>query len=106
MDSRRPASRGTSQVYTDVFTLGVMTTMQLDWTEEELLATHDTAEPLVCGGVRSHGGLDDDGAYVSPRTKNRRPAVAAWEENRAEQFGTPMVGIAQSEGPEAYPIVG
>src|SRR5436309_3188505 len=61
MDSRRPASRGTSQVYTDAFTLGAMTTMQLDWTEEELLATHDVAEPLVCGGVRCHGGFDDEG---------------------------------------------
>src|SRR5437762_11768279 len=93
MDSRRPASRGTSQVYTDVFTLVVMTTMQLDWTEEELLTTHPVAEPLVCGGVRCHGGFDDDGAYVSPRTQNRWPAITAWEENRAKEFGTPVLDI-------------
>src|SRR3954453_13144352 len=105
IDSRRPASRGTSQVDTDAFTLAAMTTMQLAGTEEELLATHPVAEPLVCGGVRCHGGFDDDGAYVSPRTKNRWPAITAWEEHRTEQFGTPMLDIALSEWPEHYPSV-
>ena len=80
-----------------------MTTMQVDWTEEELLATHDVAEPLVCGGVRCHGGFDEDGAYVSPRTKNRWPAIEAWEAQRVEQFGTPVLDIALSEWPEHYP---
>src|SRR5437764_9122482 len=105
MDSRQPASRGTSQLYTEAFTLAAMTTMQLDWTEEELLATHSVTEPLVCGGVRCHGGFDDEGAYVSPRTKNRWPAITAWEEHRAEEFGTPMLDIALSEWPEPYPNV-
>src|SRR3954466_9210571 len=103
IDSQRPASRGTSQVYTDAFTLAGMTTMQLDWTEQELLATHPVAEPLVCGGVRCHGGFDDDGTYVSPRTKNRWPAITAWEAQRVEQFGTPVLDIALSEWPEHYP---
>src|SRR3954470_9884807 len=103
MDSRRTASRGTSQMYTDAFTLAPMTTMQLDWTEEELLTTHPVAEPLVCGGVRCHGGFDDDGAYVSPRTKNRWPAITAWEEHRSKEFGTPVLDIALSEWPEHYP---
>src|SRR3954465_534179 len=105
MDSRRPASRGTSQVYRDAFTLAGMTTMQLDWTEEELLATHPVAEPLVCGGVRCHGGFDDNGPDISPRTKNRWPAIEAWEKQRVEQFGTPVLDIALDAWPEHYPNI-
>ncbi len=46
-------------------------TDQLEYTETELLESHDFAEPLIAGGVRCHGGFDDDGTYVSPRTKPR-----------------------------------
>src|SRR5436190_23140516 len=68
MDSRRSASRGTShtvQVYTRLYTLRPMTTSttpttQLQWTEEELLATHPVEEPLVAGGVKCHGGFDEN----------------------------------------------
>src|SRR3954466_11103873 len=105
IDSQRPASRGTSQVYTDAFTLAGMTTMQLDWTEQELLATHPVAEPLVAGGVRCHGGFNDDGTYVSPRTKNRWPAIEAWKEQRSERFGTPLLDIELDAWPEHYPNV-
>ena len=52
-----------------------MDTMQLEWTEPELLATDDVAEPLIAGGVRCHGGFAADGRYVSPRTKDRVPAI-------------------------------
>ena len=38
------------------------------------------AEPLIAGGVRCHGGFDDDGTYVSPRTRFRVPAIEAWQE--------------------------
>jgi hypothetical protein len=82
-----------------------MTTAQLEWTEEELLATHPVSEPLVAGGVRCHGGFADDGTYVSPRTKNRWPAIGAWKENRAEQFGTPLLDIQLDAWPEHYPNV-
>src|SRR3954468_7216693 len=43
-----------------------MTTAQVTFTETELLADHDIAEPLIANGVRCHGGFDEDGSYVSP----------------------------------------
>lgn len=82
-----------------------MTTLQTEWTEEELLASDPVSEPLVAGGVRCHGGFDDDGNYVSPRTKNRWPAIDAWKEQRAEQFGTDLLDIPLDRWPENYPNV-
>jgi hypothetical protein len=83
-----------------------MTTRQVEFSEGELLASHDYAEPLIAGGVRCHGGFDDDGSYVSPRTRNRVPAIEAWQEQRAEQFGTELLDIPMETWPEHYPNVG
>ena len=69
----------------------VRPTIPLTWTDDELLAEHDVTEPLVAGGVRCHGGFDADGAYVSPRTKNRVPAIEAWQQSHREQFGTEIL---------------
>jgi hypothetical protein len=82
-----------------------MTTMQTEWTEEELLASDPIAEPLAAGDVHCHGGFDEDGNYVSPRTKNRWPAIDAWKEQRAEQFGTELLDIPLDRWPENYPNV-
>ncbi|GIU85152.1 MAG: hypothetical protein KatS3mg008_1927 [Acidimicrobiales bacterium] len=82
-----------------------MTTRQVDYTPEELLASHDYAEPLVVGGVRCHGGFDDDGNYVPPRTLHRWEAIKAWDEQRAEQFGTPKIDIPVDSWPEHFPNV-
>lgn len=82
-----------------------MTTEQVEFTEEELLASHDYAEPLVVGGVRCHGGFDDDGTYVSPRTKHRWPAIRAWDEQRLEQFGTPKLDVPLETWPTNFPNV-
>src|SRR6476659_2827634 len=82
-----------------------MTTAQVTFTEDELLTSHDYAEPLIAGGVRCHGGFDDDGVYVSPRTRNRVPAIEAWEAQRAEQFSTPRLDVALETWPEHYPNV-
>ena len=101
----------TLSVYTHEYTLDDMTldsastTTQTEWTEQELLETHAVAEPLIVGGVRCHGGFDDDGTYVSPRTKNRFPAIDAWKAKRATEFGTPLLDIALSTWPETYPNV-
>ncbi len=82
-----------------------MTTKQVEFTEDELLASHDYEEPLVIGGVRCHGGFDEDGAYVSPRTAHRVAATEAWDEQRAEQFATPKIGIPIDTWPENFPTV-
>lgn len=80
-----------------------MTTLQTEWSEDELLASHRYAEPLIVDGVRCHGGFDESGTYRSPRTRNRPAAIAAWQEQRAEQFSTPLVDIDLASWPENYP---
>jgi hypothetical protein len=82
-----------------------MTTAQVEYTESELLLSHDYAEPLVAGGVRCHGGFDDEGRYVSPRTRLRGPAIEAWEHQRVEQFGTPVLDVPIDSWPEHFPNV-
>jgi hypothetical protein len=63
----------------------VAMTDQLVCSPEELLASHDYEEPLVVDGKRYHGGFTSDGAYVSPRTLHRWPAIGAWQRRlRAE----------------------
>ena len=82
-----------------------MTTVQTDYTAAELLADHDFAEPLVVGDIRCHGGFLDDGTYMSPRTKNRWPAIRAWEEQRGRTFGTPILDVPLETWPENFPTV-
>ncbi len=82
-----------------------MTTTQTEFTESELLADHAITEPLVVGGVRCHGGFDEDGAYVSPRTKHRWPAIRSWEAQRIGQFSTPVLDVPLETWPENFPTV-
>ena len=82
-----------------------MGTEQLTFTEAELLATHDVTEPLIAGGILCHGGFDADGHYVSPRTKHRAPAIAAWQDAHRERFGTELLDVALETWPEHYPNV-
>jgi hypothetical protein len=80
-------------------------TAQLDYTEAELLTTHDITEPLIAGGVRCHGGFDETGAYVSPRTRNRWPAIEAWQAEHTATFGTELLDVPLETWPEHYPNV-
>lgn len=82
-----------------------MTTSQIDFTEHELLADADIKEPLIAGGVRCHGGFDDQGDYVSPRTKHRVPAIKAWQEKHTAEFGTEIIDLPLETWPENYPNV-
>ena len=70
-----------------------MGTAQVEFTEEELLADLTVAEPLIAGGVRCHGGFDDEGRYVSPRTKFRLPAITAWGEQNSARFSTELLDV-------------
>jgi hypothetical protein len=82
-----------------------VTSSQTDYSAHELLESHRYAEPLFAGGIRCHGGFDDDGRYVSPRTVHRVPAIEAWEEARAEAFGTPQLDIPLDRWPAPVPNV-
>lgn len=79
--------------------------LQLEYTPEELLADDPVVEPLVVGGVRCHGGFDEDGRYRSPRTRHRAPAIAAWQANHAAQFGMPLLDVPLGTWPPNYPNV-
>jgi hypothetical protein len=79
--------------------------LQLEWTEDALLATDEIDEPLVVGGVRCHGGFDADGAYRSPRTRNRAPAIDAWQRQHTATFDTELIDVPLSTWPETYPNV-
>jgi hypothetical protein len=82
-----------------------MTALQVEWSRQELLASDPVVEPLVAGGARCHGGFDEDGRYVSPRTRNRIPAIEAWQAQREQDFGTPLLDVPLSSWPENYPNV-
>jgi hypothetical protein len=82
-----------------------MSNLKVEWSESELLATGDVAEPLIAGGVRCHGGYTADGAYVSPRTKYRVPAIESWQQSHREQFGTEILSAPLDLWPEVFPSV-
>ncbi|MCX7619582.1 MAG: hypothetical protein N2037_01910 [Acidimicrobiales bacterium] len=80
-------------------------TEQVEFSTEELLMSHDYAEPLVVNGVRCHGGFDEEGNYVSPRTLYRAPAIEAWEAKRRADFGTDPLDVPIDAWPENFPNV-
>lgn len=83
----------------------LMDESQLSYTEAELLADDDIAEPLFAGGVRCHGGFDDDGTYVSPRTRFRRPAISAWGRHHCNNFSTSLLDVPLERWTRTIPNV-
>ena len=79
--------------------------MQLTYDEAELLASHRYEEPLIASGVLCHGGFDENGAYVSPRTLHRSPAIEAWQANHGATFGTALMDVPLETWPNHYPNV-
>ena len=82
-----------------------MTTAQLEFAQDELLADVPIAEPLFAGGLRCHGGFDEDGTYVSPRTLHRRPAIDAWGAAHRETFGTELLDVPIERWERTFPNV-
>jgi hypothetical protein len=77
----------------------------VEFTEGELLANVDVVEPLIAGGVRCHGGFDEDGTYVSPRTKFRAPAIEAWAAQNCELFSTEIIDVPLERWAKTFPTV-
>ncbi|MGH6873165.1 MAG: hypothetical protein ACREHE_16845 [Rhizomicrobium sp.] len=53
---------------------------RLTYSTAEILADHPYAKPHLEAGYKLHGGFGADGAYLSPRTLNRWPAIRAWND--------------------------
>jgi hypothetical protein len=85
--------------------MSVMSDLQLEYTARELLMTASIAEPLMAGGVRCHGGFDESGAYVSPRTRFRVDAIKAWQRNHLDNFNTDLLVSPLDTWPRHYPNV-
>lgn len=81
------------------------TTVQVHFTEAELLADHPGLEPLLAGGRRCHGGFDADGTYRSPRTLNRVPAIEAWQERHRQETRSELLEVDLESFPAHYPNV-
>ncbi|HUD52118.1 hypothetical protein [Parvibaculum sp.] len=63
---------------------------KLNYTWDELMASHAYARPQEEAGYRLHGGFDEKGEYIPPRTLNRWPAVKAWAEQLTAR-GWPLI---------------
>ncbi|HEY0105455.1 MAG TPA: hypothetical protein VGB91_05170 [Rhizomicrobium sp.] len=63
---------------------------KLVYSRDEIMADHAYARPQIEAGYRLHGGFDAAGTYISPRTLNRWPAVAAWQ-GQLESRGFPVI---------------
>jgi hypothetical protein len=77
---------------------------RVDYTPEELLSEPEVSAPLIANGVLCHGGFDQSGAYLSPRTPQRWPAIQAWQQ-QLRQAGVPLIAIDEGLLPPQYPSV-
>lgn len=59
----------------------------LRFTRDELLRSHEYARPQVEAGHRLHGGFDEAGNYIPPRTLVRKRALDAWTEQLRARGG-------------------
>ena len=75
-----------------------------EYSFEELLDDGGYEEPLIANGVRCHGGFDQAGAYRSPRTIYRRPAIAAWQQSLRDAGGD-LIDVSKDLIPPQYPNV-
>ncbi len=63
---------------------------KLNYSRDELMASHAYAQPHEEVGYKLHGGFDAAGTYISPRTLNRWPAVKAWQDQLTGR-GFPLI---------------
>ena len=67
---------------------------QLTYERDDLLASHDYAEPHVVAGRTLHGGMLADGTYQPPRALVREQALDGWEAALRQRGGAPFPASA------------
>jgi len=67
----------------------------LVYSREDLLADHPYKQTQEEAGYKLHGGFTADGAYHSPKTLNRWPAVKAWQA-QLKNRGWPLIDASQT----------
>ncbi|MBO6658934.1 MAG: hypothetical protein JJ934_18725 [Pseudomonadales bacterium] len=58
---------------------------KLVYTKQELEAENEYTTPHVECGLKLHGGFNQEGHYLSPRTKHRWDAINAWQQQLHER---------------------
>jgi hypothetical protein len=76
--------------------------MRYEFSFDEILSEHEYERPLVVDGVRCHGGFVD-GRYVSPRTRERPGAIAAWQSRLPEGELDAVLDPISARIPPHYP---
>jgi len=83
-----------------------MSDLKLIYTQDEIEQDHPYAKPQVEAGLKLHGGFDEQGTYISPRTLHRWPAIKAWRQNLNNR-GFPLLKadteLLQNENHPNYP---
>src|SRR5437660_8258622 len=78
---------------------------RLDFSYDEILQNPLYERPLIVKGVRCHGGFDKEGAYRSPRTVWRVPAIKAWQGQHLATSPLPLVEVPREVVPPYSPNV-
>ena len=78
---------------------------KLIYTPEEIEAEHDYATPHIECGLALHGGFDDQGRYISPRTKHRWEAVKAWRQALVQRHQPLVEATTELLTEENFPSV-
>lgn len=68
--------------------------LKLVYSREEIESNHAYAKPHLINGEKLHGGFDESGTYIAPRTLYRRPAVDAWRE-QLKHRGVDLIDASQ-----------
>jgi hypothetical protein len=78
---------------------------KLSYTRDELMADHAYARLHLEAGYRLHGGFDEKGTYISPRTLHRWPAVRAWQDALAARGAKLMDATTRLLKRGPYPTI-
>ena len=78
---------------------------QTTFSEAELMADRDYARGHVVAGHRLHGGFDQDGRYIPPRSRFRPQAIEGWTAALRARGGDLLAADASLLAGRRYPTV-